>query len=97
MKLANVIKSPIVTEKSVDLASKGKYVFKVGLTATKGFIKEEVKRLFGVDAVKVHTSIIPGKNRRVKNSRSTTRSPSWKKAIVELKEGQKIDLIPQEK
>jgi len=96
MRLTNILLKPIVTEKSFDLSNKGVYVFKVNLKATKDSVAEELKKLYGVDAVEVRTIVLPGKKKRMAQSRLQTKSSKWKKALVKLKEGQKIDLFPKE-
>lgn len=96
MRLSNLILKPIVTEKSYGLSGQGRYEFKVNMTATKGSIAMELKRLYGVDAVEVKTAIMPGKKRRLAGSRLFSRPLKWKKAVAKLKEGQTIDLFPKE-
>ncbi|HSX39489.1 MAG TPA: 50S ribosomal protein L23 [Candidatus Saccharimonadales bacterium] len=96
MKLNNIIEKPIITEKSTQDAEKGKYTFKVKLDASKGAIANEVKNVFNVDVVDVHTIILMGKRRRLFNRRETMKLPNWKKAIVTLKPGQKLELFANE-
>ncbi|MFZ2664455.1 MAG: 50S ribosomal protein L23 [Patescibacteria group bacterium] len=96
MRLSNLVIKPIVTEKSYALASEGRYVFKVNMSATKRSVANEMKRLYGVDAVEVSTAIMPGKSKRVSRTRLMSKPSKWKKAIVKLKEGQSIDLFPKE-
>jgi large subunit ribosomal protein L23 len=96
MRVDNVILKPIVTEKSVELGEDDKYVFKVNKKASKGAIKQRVEELFGVDVLEVNTMVMPGKKRRIIGTRKFTKTPSWKKAIVKLREGQTIDLFPEE-
>jgi large subunit ribosomal protein L23 len=96
MRLSNIITKPIVTEKSYALASQGRYVFKVNMSATKRSVANELKKLYGVDATEVSTAIMPGKSKRVSKTRLMSKPAKWKKAIVKLKEGQTIDLFPKE-
>jgi len=96
MKLNSIILKPIITEKSFDMSSQGVYVFKVNMKATKYSIADEVKRMFGVDAVQVRTGIFPGKQKRMVASRIRVKTAKWKKAIVKLKKGQTIDVFPKE-
>ncbi|MBU0535040.1 MAG: 50S ribosomal protein L23 [Patescibacteria group bacterium] len=96
MKLGKAVLKPIVTEKTYALASEGKYVFKVTMLATKGSICEELKRLYDVEPVSISTTIMPGKSKRIMKSRLTSKPKKWKKAIVQLKKGQTIDLFPKE-
>lgn len=93
MSLSTLIKKPLITEKSVDLSKEGKYVFIVEPRASKSEIKKAVKKYYGVDAVAVHIVNAPGKPKRFKNIRKIT--PGTKKAIVTLKSGQSIDVVPQ--
>ncbi len=97
MRLGKSIIKPIITEKSYDHASDGKYVFKVSLKATKGSIRNDVKDIYGVDALEVKTAIMPGKSSRIGRTRLFSNPTRWKKAVVKLKEGQSIDLFPKDK
>lgn len=91
MKLKDIIKRPIITEKSIVQTAVGEYSFVVSRQATKGQIKEAARRFFGVDAIKVRTIAVKGKTKRVGKLRKVIKLPDWKKAIVKLKEGQKIE------
>ncbi|MFN8532079.1 MAG: 50S ribosomal protein L23 [Dehalococcoidia bacterium] len=86
-----IIRRPVVTEKSTILAGADRYVFEVASTANKIQIKEAVETAFNVDVVSVRTMTMPGKMRRVRKNRGMT-SP-WKKAIVEVQPGQKIEVF----
>ena len=70
-----------------------KYAFRVNMKATKGAVANEINRLYGVEVENVRTMIMPGKKRRVLGTRKFTKTQKWKKAIVTLKEGHKIELI----
>ena len=96
MKMSSTILQPIVTEKSFELSGKGVYSFKVNMKATKHSVAKELKRMYGVDAVAVNTSVSAGKQRRILGTRMRVKTPRWKKAIVKIKEGQKIELFPKE-
>ncbi len=85
-----LITRPHITEKSGDLNARGKYVFMVKLYATKPEVKKAVKDVYGVDAVSVRIIRTPGKTKRFRGL--PHRTGGLKKAIVTLKEGQKIDL-----
>ena len=97
MRISDTVIKPIITEKSYAHAADGKFVFKVSIRATKGSIKNEIKRIYGVDVVKVSTTILPGKSSRIGRSRNFSEPAKWKKAVVVLKEGQSIDLFPKDK
>lgn len=92
----NVILAPVVTEKSVEDMKKGKYVFRVARDADKFLIKKHVQNSFKVDVLNVAT--INMKQQKRKNMRGrVVVKPAWKKAIVKIKEGQKIDVFKIEK
>ncbi len=88
--LFEVIRRPIISEKSTALAEIGnRYVFEVSGQANKHEIKDAVQRLFSVKVREVRTLVVHGKVKRV--GRFETKRANWKKAIVTLAEGQKID------
>lgn len=88
--LYDVIRSPVVTEKSTMASENSQVVFKVAMTATKPEIKEAVERLFNVKVIAVNTLIRKGKTKRFKGVRG--QQSDFKKAIVTLEEGQAIDI-----
>lgn len=90
MKNPFIIKQPLITEKATALSETGKYVFAVSDDATKNEIKKALKELYHVDSVKVNIIIHHPKQKSFRN-RAGFRG-GFKKAIVTLKEGQKIDL-----
>jgi large subunit ribosomal protein L23 len=85
-----LIKKPWVTEKSTDLGKTGKYVFLVKNEATKPEIKKAVREIYKVDAVAVNVVNRPAKRKRV--GVLGGKQSGYKKAIVTLKAGQKIDI-----
>jgi large subunit ribosomal protein L23 len=88
----DVVKRPIISEKSTALAEvAGRYVFEVSVQANKQEIRDAVQKLFNVKVSKVHTMIMQGKMKRV--GRFETKRSNWKKALVTLAEGQKIDFF----
>ncbi len=87
-----VIKRPIISEKSTMLAEVGnRFVFEVAPAANKQEIRDAVQRLFNVKVREVRTMMMHGKVKRV--GRFETKRPNWKKALVTLAEGQKIDFF----
>ena len=96
MRLSNTILKPLVTEKTFALEATGVYVFEVNMEATKASVAKELKRLFNVDATDVNVSILPGKPKRVIGTRKMIKTEKRKKAVVKLKEGQKIELFPKD-
>ena len=90
--LYEVIRRPIISEKSTALAEvAGRYAFEVALKANKQEIKDAVQRLFNVKVRDVRTMVMHGKVKRV--GRFETKRSNWKKALVTLVEGQKIDFF----
>ncbi|HEU4629007.1 MAG TPA: 50S ribosomal protein L23 [Gemmatimonadaceae bacterium] len=90
--LYETIVRPIVTEaSSIAFQERGEYVFQVHPDANKLQIKQAIQQLFNVRVTGVWTSQQRGKPRRV--GRATGRRPNWKKAIVTLREGDRIEEI----
>ncbi len=87
----DVIKAPVITEKATILREDNKVVLRVDKGATKKEIKDAVEKLFKVKVEAVRTVVLPGKWKRV--GRSVGKTSSWKKAIVTLKQGEKLDFI----
>jgi large subunit ribosomal protein L23 len=87
----DVLRKPVITEKSTALQSSGKYVFEIAKTANKTQVKEAVEKAFKVTVSSVNVMIVKGQLKRV--GRGTTVTPSKKKAIVTLKAGDKIELV----
>jgi large subunit ribosomal protein L23 len=84
-----VIRRPIVTEKSMRGTTIGKYTFEVYGAAPKPVIRDAVQRLFRVRVTKVNVITIPGRQRR--RGQHYYREPGFRKAIVTLAAGEKID------
>ncbi len=91
MHYTEVLRRPIVTEKSTALQEQGKYTFEVHLHATKHEVKEAVEKVFNVKVMQVNTLRIPGKIKVV--GRRRIQRPAKKKAIVALKSGDKIQIF----
>jgi large subunit ribosomal protein L23 len=89
-KVFNVVRTPIVTEKSTIANELGKYVFQVAVDATKPEIKTSIEQVFGVSVTKVNTVNYDGKVKRFRGK--IGQRNAFKKAVVTLKEGQSIDL-----
>ena len=93
-KLQDVIVRPLITERSTLLKEKNKYSFEVHPEATKQEIKNAVEAIFKkekVEVTKVNTTNVPAKVRRF--GRNVSKAYRWKKAIVTLKPGQKIEFF----
>ncbi|MCX8094023.1 MAG: 50S ribosomal protein L23 [Candidatus Goldbacteria bacterium] len=92
MDITNIIKKPFLTEKSGLLKEKGNYyLFEVDKNASKKMIKKAIEELFKVHVEKVNTVILPGKAKRF--GRTISKAREFKKAIVKLKAGEKIELV----
>jgi large subunit ribosomal protein L23 len=88
----DIIQTASLTEKATLMSEKqNKYVFRVSVRANKIQIKNAVERLFQKKVVDVNTCNYAGKYARVRGPLG--RKAHWKKAIVTLKEGEKIDLV----
>ncbi|MDO8683600.1 MAG: 50S ribosomal protein L23 [Armatimonadota bacterium] len=87
-----IIIRPLVTEKTISSTAESKYTFQVDLNANKIEIGEAVKQIFNVKVEKVNTLRVRGKTRRLGRFREG-RKPSWKKAIVTLKAGDRIEIF----
>jgi len=88
-----ILKTPQVTEKATDLTKKNQYVFKVWPGANKVEIKKAIEDLYGVDVLDVKIIKVPRKKRRL--GRISGWRKGYKKAIVKIKEGQKIEVLPR--
>ncbi len=91
MHLYEVLRRPLITEKYTALQAQGKYVFELAEGATKPQIKEAVEKAFNVKVTTVNVMVVPGRRRRMARHKVTGRS--WKKAVVTLKPGDKIELF----
>lgn len=88
MHLYEVLRRPLITEKMSGLEESGKFAFEVAKECTKPMVAAAVAKAFNVTVTKVNIINVPGKSRRM--GRRLITSPSWKKAVVTLKEGDKI-------
>jgi large subunit ribosomal protein L23 len=91
--LYQVIKSISLTEKATLLGEQNnEFVFKVSRKTNKVEIKQAVEKIFGKKVVGVRTLNVTGKERRAKRA-DAGRTNHWKKAIVRLADGERIDLV----
>ena len=84
-----VLLRPVITERSMTETNAGRYTFAVAGDATKHEIAAAVTESFKVDVVAVNTTKVRGKSRRI--GRRIGRKPDWKKAIVTIAKGQRIE------
>jgi len=88
-----VLKRPHVTEKATDSTLKDQYIFEVFSGSNKNQVKKAIEDIYGVDVVSVNIVNIPRKRKRL--GRIEGWSGGYKKAIVRIKEGQKIEVLPR--
>lgn len=91
MDASQVIIRPVVSEKSFVLAEAGKYTFRVNDRAHKTQIRQAVEELFDVNVVEVRTVSVKSKPKR--RGQTSGRTRQWKKAIVQVGEGQTIPVF----
>lgn len=88
MNLFEVIRAPLLTEKTTALKEERTLCFEVAPAATKTEIRRAVEKLLGVKVASVRTAVVQGKIKR--QGRFSGRRPGWKKAFVTLKAGEKM-------
>lgn len=87
-----VIKRPILSEKATAQSEKANQVaFEVSMDSTKPQIRDAVEKFFKAKVQSVNTVVVPGKTYRTKAGAG--KSPSWKKAVVTLRQGEKIEFF----
>ena len=91
MQLFDVLRRPLVTEKNTSLQTQGKYAFEVADHANKVLVKEAVEKAFKVTVTAVNMMTVRGKEKRV--GRKQVAGSPWKKAVVTLKSGDKIQIF----
>ena len=86
-----VLRRPLITEKYTALQAEGKYAFEVARQATKTEVREAVESAFKVKVTGLNLMTVAGKRRRL--GRRVLAAKPWKKAVVTLKPGDKIELF----
>lgn len=89
--LSKVIIEPIITEAATAGISENKYIFKISARATKNQVKAAIEKIYNVKVEKINTVSIPRKRRN--RGRIPGWKPGYRKAMVTLKEGNKIDVF----
>ena len=92
--ITDVLKRPVLTEKSLILQEENKYTFDVELTANKEEIKDAVEKMFNVKVEKVNVMNVRAKTKRL--GKYVGKTNRRRKAIVKLKEGYSINLFGDE-
>ncbi len=88
-----VLRFPHISEKATKLAKENQYIFNVYKQANKIEIKKAIEGLYGVDVISVRIINVPKRKRRL--GRITGWKKGYKKAIVKIKKGQEIEIIPR--
>jgi large subunit ribosomal protein L23 len=91
MHLYEVLRRPLITEKSTALQTQNKYAFEIADRANKLMVRQAVEKAFKVKVTGVNVVTMQGKTRRV--GRRMIKTEPWKKAIVTLKQGDKIEFF----
>lgn len=86
-----VIKNPHISEKATYLAEQNQYIFEILPNYNKKEVKQAIEGIYGVDVLSVNMVKIPAKKRRL--GRTEGFRKAYKKAIVKIKEGQKIEIL----
>lgn len=97
MRDINVIFAPIITEKHVSKQDSGIYAFWVNPKATKSKIKEAVIGLFGIKPLSIKTILVKGGVKKLWNQGKIIKRTDRKKAIIRVKEGEKIKFLSLDK
>ncbi len=93
MQVYEVIKRPVITEKTQKLVVDNQYTFEVDRRANKAQIKQAVETIYEVKVTEVRVSNMPAKAAKRWGRRRVVRQPMWKKAVVTLAEGDSIPLF----
>ena len=91
MDARTILIRPVISEKSYALIAEGKYTFRVDDRAHKTQIAQAVHEVFGVEVAQVRTSKVRSKPKR--RGLTKGRKPGWKKAIVQIKAGESIEIF----
>jgi large subunit ribosomal protein L23 len=91
MHLYEVLRRPVITEKSTALQAQNKYAFEIADRANKLMIRQAIEKAFKVTVTGVNVITMRGKTRHM--GRRTIKTEPWKKAIVTLKPGDKIEFF----
>jgi large subunit ribosomal protein L23 len=86
----DIVRSPVITEKATNASEHNQVIFRVPLTATKREVKAAVEGLFKVKVTAVNTIRVQGKLKRFRGR--VGQRPDYKKAVVTLGEGQRVDV-----
>lgn len=89
----DIIKRLLVTEKGTKLAALNQYFLEVDRAASKPQIRQAVEAQFGVHVLAVRTANMKGGLRTIRGTRRQKTEPTWKRAIVQVKDGERIEIV----
>ena len=89
----NTSLTPVITEKPMRDVKSGKFTFKVARHVDKKEVRNAIEKKFKVSVTGISTSLVKGRTMKTGSRRVERELTSWKKAIVTLKKGEKIDLF----
>jgi len=84
---------PVITETTMKLAKEDWYTLAAPLDKTKTQLREEVEKAFNVNVLDIKTAVVKGKIKRSPTTRKKRKTSNWKKVIVKLVKGQKIEFF----
>lgn len=87
-----VLRVPQITEKAVALQDQNQYVFRVAKRSSKSQVRKAIEEVYGIDVLKVRMINIPAKKKRL--GRTSGWQSGYKKAVVAIKKGQSIEILP---
>jgi large subunit ribosomal protein L23 len=95
LQAAEIVLRPVISEKSMDETQRSKYTFRVHADANKLQVKEAIEELFKVDVLTVNVSVTKAKEKSRNRRRTRIKgwTSPWKKAVVTLASGQKIEFF----
>ena len=88
-----VIKKVLITEKGSILSTQNRYILEVAVDARKPQIADAVEKKFGVHVLAVRTANMKGGLRYIRGTRRAVTEPTWKKAIVTVRAGERIEQV----
>nr|YP_009313544.1 Ribosomal protein L23 [Galaxaura rugosa]SCW21798.1 Ribosomal protein L23 [Galaxaura rugosa] len=91
--LSDIVKKPLLTDKSTQLLEENQYCFKIQKNVRKPDIKQAIEYLFNVKVVSINIMNLPPKKHSV--GKFIGRKPIYKKAIIKIKDGNSINLFPE--
>ena len=91
--MENVIKRVIVSEKGSKLSALNQYFLEVDVKASKPVIRQAVEKKFGVHVLAVRTANVKGGLRTIRGTRRQVKESTWKRAIVTVKAGERIEQV----